>query len=175
MELVVRGGTVVTAGGTMRADVGVQDGRIVAIGEIPHAARELDATGTLVLPGCVDLHTHLASTPTVTPLDDFAHGTRAAIAGGVTTVCSMVYQEGTLRAGIERGLRDAAMSLADYAFHVVVTDPSDAVIGELPSLARDGHTGLKVFMVAPRFDERITDYVRLPRAAAAAGMLVAVR
>ncbi|TME68168.1 MAG: hypothetical protein E6I48_17085, partial [Chloroflexi bacterium] len=76
--------------------------------------------------------------------------------------------------GIERGLRDAAMSLADYAFHVVVTDPSDAVIGELPSLARDGHTGLKVFMVAPRFDERITDYIRLLRAAAAAGMLVAV-
>ena len=163
-----------TAGGSSRADVGVRDGRIATIGDVPRAARDIDATGALVLPGCVDLHTHLASTPTVTPLDDFAHGTRAAIAGGVTTVCSMVYQEGTLRAGIERGLRDAAMSLADYAFHVVVTDPSDAVIGELPSLARDGHTGLKVFMVAPRFDERITDYVRLLRAAAAAGMLVAV-
>ena len=163
-----------TAGGSSRADVGVQDGRIAAVGTVPRAAREIDATGTLVLPGCVDLHTHLASTPTFTPLDDFAHGTRAAIAGGVTTVCSMVYQEGTLRAGIERGLRDAAASLADFAFHVVVTDPSDAAIGELPSLARDGHSGLKVFMVAPGFDERITDYVRILRAAAAAGMLVAV-
>ncbi len=174
MDLVVRGGTVVTAGGTMRADIGVQDGRIAAIGDVPHAAREIDATGTLVLPGCVDLHTHLASTPTFTPLDDFEHGTRAAIAGGVTTVCSMVYQEGTLRAGVERGLRDAATSLADFAFHVVVTDPSDSVIGELPSLVRDGYAGLKVFMVAPRFDERITDYVRVLRAAAGAGMLVAV-
>ncbi len=163
-----------TAGGSSRADVGVQDGRIAAVGTVPRAAREIDATGTLVLPGCVDLHTHLASTPTFTPLDDFAHGTRAAIAGGVTTVCSMVYQEGTLRAGVERGLRDAAASLADFAFHVVVTDPSDAAIGELPSLARDGHSGLKVFMVAPGFDERITDYVRILRAAAAAGMLVAV-
>jgi dihydropyrimidinase len=164
----------VTVGGTSRADVGVQDGRIVAIGDVPRAARELDATGMLVLPGCVDLHTHLASTPTFTPLDDFEHGTRAAIAGGVTTVCSMVYQDGTLRAGIERGLRDAQRSLADFAFHVVVTDPSDTAIVELPSLARDGSSGLKVFMVAPRFDERITDYVRLLRAAAAAGMLVAV-
>jgi len=164
----------VRADGTTRAAVGVDDGRIVAIGDVPRAARELDATAKLVLPGCVDLHTHLASTPTFTPLDDFKHGTRAAIAGGVTTVCSMVYQEGTLRAGIERGLRDAAASLVDFAFHVVVTDPSDLAIGELPSLARDGHTGLKVFMVAPRFEERITDYVRLLRAAAGAGMLVAV-
>jgi len=147
----------------------------VAIGDVPRAVRELDATGKLVLPGCVDLHTHLASTPTFTPLDDFEHGTRAAIAGGVTTVCSMVYQEqGSLRAGIDRGLRDAQRSRADFAFHVVVTDPSDAAIGELPSLAVDGHTGLKVFMVAPRFDERITDYVRLLRAAAEQGMLVAV-
>ena len=104
-----------TRGGTTRADVGVQDGRIAAIGEVPRAEHELDATGKLVLPGCVDLHTHLASTPTFTPLDDFEHGTRAAIAGGVTTVCSMVYQDGTLRAGhrarsarrtaIPRGLR----------------------------------------------------------------------
>src|SRR5207247_2124933 len=91
-----------------------------------------------------------------------------------TTVCSMVYQEGTLRAGIERGLRDAATSLSDFAFHVVVTDPSDEATAELPSLVRDGHTGLKIFMVAPRFEERITDYVRVLRAAAAAGMLVAV-
>lgn len=163
-----------TAGGSRRADVGVEAGRIVAIGDVPRAPRELDATDKLVLPGCVDLHTHLASAPTFTPLDDFEHGTRAAIAGGVTTVCSMVYQEGTLRAGIERGLRDAERSLADFAFHVVVTDPSDAAIRELPSLARDGHAGLKVFMVSPRFDERITDYVRVLRAAAGAGMLVAV-
>ena len=163
-----------TSGGSTRADVGIEGGRIVAIGDAGSASRDLDAAGLLVLPGCVDLHTHLASTPTFTPLDDFEHGTRAAIAGGVTTVCSMVYQEGTLRAGIERGLRDAERSLADFAFHVVVTDPTDAAVTELPSLARDGHTGLKVFMVTPRFGDRITDYVRLLRAAAAAGMLTAV-
>jgi dihydropyrimidinase len=152
----------------------VQDGRIAAIGEVPRAQRELEASGKLLLPGCVDLHTHLASTPTFTPLDDFEHGTRAAIAGGVTTVCSMVYQDGTLRAGIDRGLRDAQRSLADFAFHMVVTDPNDAAIGELPALVGEGHAGLKVFMVSPRFDERITDYVRLLRAAAEAGALVAV-
>src|SRR5438132_9961306 len=84
---------------------------------------------------------------TWTPLDDFEHGTRAAIAGGVTTVVSMVYQEeGSLRRGIERGLRDASRSLADFAFHVVATDPSEAAMAELPALVREGHAGLKVFM-----------------------------
>jgi dihydropyrimidinase len=128
-----------------------------------------------VLPGCVDLHTHLASTPTWQPLDDFEHGTRAAVAGGVTTVVSMVYQEnGSLRAGIERGIRDAARSIADFAFHVVVTDPTPNAGAEIPGLVREGHAGLKVFMVAPRFAERTAEYLAVYRAAAAAGALVAV-
>ena len=147
----------------------------MAVGAVGRAQREIDARGKLVLPGCVDLHTHLASTPTWTPLDDFAHGTRAAIAGGVTTVVSMVYQEeGSLRAGIERGQRDAASALADFAFHVVVTDPSVGARDEVPDLVREGHVSLKVFMVSPRFAERRDDYVALLRTAAAAGAVVAV-
>lgn len=142
---------------------------------MPTAERELDATGLLVLPGCVDMHTHLASTPTFTPLDDFFHGTRAAIAGGVTTVLSMVYQEdGSLRRGIERGLRDAERSHADFSFHAVVTDPGADAIAELPSLVRDGHAGLKVFMVTKRFLERTADYLALYAAAARLGIVVAV-
>ena len=137
--------------------------------------REIDARGRLVLPGCVDLHTHLASTPTFTPLDDFDHGTRAAIAGGVTTVVSMVYQEdGSLRRGIDRAMRDAERSLADFAFHLVVTDPSESARAEIPGLARDGHAGLKVFMVSPRYVERRDDYRLLLRAAAEAGAVVAI-
>jgi dihydropyrimidinase len=121
------------------------------------------------------MHTHLVSTPTWQPLDDFEHGTRAAVAGGVTTVVSMVYQEnGSLRAGIERGIRDAASSIADFAFHVVVTDPSPAARAEVPGLVGDGHAGLKVFMVAPVFASRVADYLAVYRAAAEAGALVAV-
>jgi dihydropyrimidinase len=127
------------------------------------------------MPGCVDLHTHLASTRTFTPLDDFEHGTRAAIAGGVTTVVSMVYQEdGSLRRGVERGMRDAARSLADFAFHVVVTDPSETARAEISGLVRDGHAGLKVFMVSPRFVERRDDYRLLLRAASETGAVVAI-
>ena len=173
--LAVRGGTVVTATGSRRADIHVVDGRIDAIGRAARADEEIDATGLLVLPGVVDLHTHLASTPTWTPLDGFATGTRAAIAGGVTTVVSMVYQEeGSLRRGIERGLRDAERAVCDVSFHAVVVDPSPAAIAELPGLVRDGHAGLKVFMVMPQFAARHDDFRALYRAAAAAGVLVAV-
>ncbi|HUQ41243.1 MAG TPA: amidohydrolase family protein [Candidatus Limnocylindrales bacterium] len=175
IETAVRGGTVVTAAGTRRADVGINGGRIASVGDVGAAAAEIDATGLLVLPGCVDLHTHLASTPSWTPLDGFETGTRAAIAGGVTTVVSMVYQEdGSLRRGVERAFRDAAPSIADYAFHIVVTDPSASAIGELPALVAEGHAGLKVFMVMPQFAERTNDFLRLYVGARVNGMVVAV-
>jgi len=175
IELAIRGGLVVTPDGQRHADVAISGGRISGIGDVGHASREIDATGRLVLPGCVDLHTHLASTPTFAPLDDFEHGSRAAIAGGVTTVVSMVYQEeGSLRRGVERGMRDAGRSLADFAFHVVVTDPNDDARAEVAALVSDGHAGLKVFMVSPRFVERRDDYTLLLRAAADAGALVAI-
>ncbi|TMC69611.1 MAG: dihydropyrimidinase, partial [Chloroflexi bacterium] len=175
IELAIRGGLVVTPDGERHADIAISGGNISAIGDVGSALREIDARGRLVLPGCVDLHTHLASTPTFAPLDDFEHGTRAAIAGGVTTVVSMVYQEdGSLRRGIERGLREAERSLADYAFHVVVTDPSDAARAEVSGLVREGHAGLKVFMVSPRFVERRDDYRLLLQAAARAGAVVAI-
>ena len=155
--------------------MGITGSSITSVGRVGPAARDIDASGLLVLPGCVDLHTHLASTPTFTPLDDFFHGTRAAIAGGVTTVLSMVYQEdGSLRRGIERGLRDAERSHADFAFHAVVTDPGADAIAELPSLVRDGHAGLKVFMVTKGFLERTADYLALYAAAARNGIVIAV-
>ena len=165
----------VTARSHERADVGISGGKITAVGDVGKAQRDIDARGLLVLPGCIDLHTHLASTPSWTPLDGFETGSRAAIAGGVTTVVSMVYQEdGSLRRGVERALRDARTSIADYAFHVVVTDPSDAAMGELPALVAEGHAGLKVFMVMKQFRERTNDFLRLYAEAKRNGMVVAV-
>src|SRR5439155_22626420 len=93
MVLGIRYGTISTASRVFTADVGVADGKIVQVGgDVPTAAREIDASGKLVLPGGVDIHTHLTSQPRWQPLDDFAHGTRAAAAGGVTTVCDFAWQ-----------------------------------------------------------------------------------
>jgi len=93
-DLAIRGGTVVTASDTFRADVGVRAGRIVALAaEIEGASREIDASGLLVLPGGIDSHVHIAqpSSPGVVMADDFASATAAA--GGNTCIMPFALQQ----------------------------------------------------------------------------------
>ncbi|CAA2157326.1 dihydropyrimidinase [Methylobacterium brachiatum] len=152
-DLAIRGGTVVTASDTVRADVGVRGGRIVAVAEgIADAARVIDASGLLVLPGGIDSHVHIAQDPGpgIVMADDFASATRAAAAGGNTCVMPFAVQP---RGGSLRGAVDAYRAKAegqchvDVAIHMIIADPSEAVLGqELPALVADGYTSFKVFM-----------------------------
>src|SRR6478735_8600829 len=95
LDLVIRGGTVVTASDTFRCDVGVRGERIVVLGENLRAPREIDATGLLVLPGGIDSHVHIAqpSGPGVVMADDFSSGTRSAAFGGNTMVLPFAMQQ----------------------------------------------------------------------------------
>jgi dihydropyrimidinase len=153
LDLAIRGGTVVTASDTFRADVGVRDGRIVAVAErVEGAAREIDASGLLVLPGGIDSHVHIAqaSGPGIVMADDFASATAAAAAGGNTCVMPFsLQQRGTsLRQSVEdyRALAEGECHI-DVAFHLIVSDPTPDVLGqELPALLKDGYTSFKVFM-----------------------------
>jgi hypothetical protein len=94
-DVAIRGVTVTTASDSYRADIAVREGRIAAIAErIAGASREIDASGLIVMPGGIDSHVHLAQ-PTAAGLkmaDDFFSGTRAAIAGGNTTVLPFALQ-----------------------------------------------------------------------------------
>ncbi|MDU8911649.1 dihydropyrimidinase [Aestuariicoccus sp. MJ-SS9] len=161
-DLVVRGGTIVTASDRFRADLGIRDGRIVQIGHDLSGAREvLDATGRLVLPGGVDAHVHLAQ-PTsdgTIMADDFDSGTRAAAAGGSTTVLPFALQEKgkSLREAVRDYHAKAEGNChVDVAFHLIVSDPTPQVLGqELPALIRDGYSSFKVFMTYD--DLRLTD------------------
>jgi len=174
LDLAIRGGTIVTATETRRADIAVTDGKIVAIGEVGDAAVEHDATGLLVLPGVVDPHTHLeaqfrAGGPTTA--DDFISGTEAAACGGVTTIIDYARQfpGASLSDGIrEWDSRAAPQSLIDYSFHIVVTDFSDASLAEVPALLADGFPSVKAFMM------RVSDaeLLKLMAASAEAGGLV---
>src|SRR5688572_9017237 len=96
MDLVVKGGTIVTATDTYPADVGVSNGTIAEISrEIqPNGARVLDASGKLVIPGGIDPHTHL-DTPSfnTTTADDYRSGTVAAACGGTTTIVNFLFQQ----------------------------------------------------------------------------------
>jgi len=110
LDLAIHGGTIVTATETRRADIGIADGRIVAIGEVGEALVEEDATGLLVLPGVVDPHTHLEAqfrAGGATTADDFLSGTEAAACGGVTTIIDYARQfpGATLMDGIREGMK----------------------------------------------------------------------
>jgi dihydropyrimidinase len=174
LDLAIHGGTIVTATETRRADIGVADGKIVAIGEVGEALVEHDASGLLVLPGVVDPHTHLdaqfqAGGPRTA--DDFLSGTEAAACGGVTTIIDYARQfpDQTLADGIrEWTARAAPSALIDYSFHIIVTDFSDASLAEVPRLLADGFPSVKAFMM------RISDgdLLKLMAASASAGGLV---
>jgi len=152
-ELIIRGGEVVTAADRFRADVGVRGGKIVAVAEsLEDGAKEIDASGLLVMPGGIDSHVHLAQPAFGGPkmADGFESGTRSAIAGGNTTLLPFALQPrgASLRASVMAYHKEAdGNSYCDYGFHLIVTDPSPSVLGqELPALVADGYSSFKVFM-----------------------------
>ena len=131
-DLVVRGGTVVTAADTFRADIGIRDGRVVTIGEGLDGARKLDADGLLVLPGGVDTHCHIEQLRAGGGTDEesFSTGSTACLAGGTTTVITFAAQfkgDGIIDTMAEYRRR-ASKAMVDYSFHQIITDPSDDVV-----------------------------------------------
>ena len=152
-DTIIRGGTVVTAADTFASDVGIRDGKIVALGhDLGAAATIIDATDRLVMPGGIDSHVHFAqpSGDGIVMADGFATGTRSAAFGVNTTVLPFCLQEKgqTLREALKsyHALADGECYI-DVAFHLIVTDPTEHVLGqELPALVEDGYTSLKVFM-----------------------------
>lgn len=153
LDLLIRGGRVVLPNGVRQADIGVRDGRIVAIGGDPGAARQvLDAAGLLVLPGGVDSHCHMDQPPWegMTTADDFASATLSALCGGTTTVIPFAMQMRGQSLGDCVGdyhRRAAGHAHIDYAFHLIVADPTPEVLErELPELIDAGCTSLKLYM-----------------------------
>ncbi len=169
-DLVIRNGTVATAADTFQADVGVKDGRIVALGENLDqngngGAQVIDAAGKLVLPGGVEGHCHIEqiSSSGVMTADDFYSGTVSAVFGGTTTVIPFAAQQkgDSLRQTVEAYHACAGpKAVIDYGFHLIISDPSEQVIGqELPALIKDGYTSFKVYMTYD--DLRLDDYQML--------------
>lgn len=152
-DMAIRGGTIVTATDMYRADIGISGERIAVIAEeVTGAARELDATGMLVMPGGIDSHVHVSQPqgPGITLADDFASATASAAAGGNTCIMPFALQQRghSLRQSVEDYKRLAeGECYIDTSFHLIVSDPTPAVLGqELPALVKDGYTSFKVFM-----------------------------
>lgn len=151
MDLIVRNGTIVTASGMSRADIGIAGGVVAQIGgTFPEDAPAIDATGCYVMPGGVDVHTHLDSNDFDTrSADDFGTGSRAAACGGTTTVVDFCAQTRGQSLGDAIAAWDAKASgraAVDYGYHMIVVDMNDAVFEELGTLPERGITSFKIFM-----------------------------
>jgi dihydropyrimidinase len=178
-DMVIRGGTVVTASDVTKADLGITKGRIAGIAEkITDGEVVIDATGRLIMPGGIDAHCHLdqpqapgLAAKGAVMADGFRSGSVSAAFGGTTTIVPFCVQHrgNSLTAAVEDYHRRAeGQSVTDYAFHLIVSDPTPAVLGqELPALIRRGHTSLKVYMTYEAMqlsDRQILDVFETARA-----------
>lgn len=180
-DMIIRGGTVVTAGDTMPCDVGIREGRIAALGtELGRAAETVDAHGMLVMPGGIDSHVHLAqpSAPGIVSADDFETGTRSAAFGGTTTVMPFCMQERgqSLREALKiYHARAEDACYVDTSFHLIIADPTASVLGqELPALVEEGYTSLKIYMTYAGLALKDGEILEVLSAARRTGALVMV-
>jgi len=156
MKTLFRGGTLVTATGTVRADLLVDGERIAAVG--PHlpsdGATVVDAAGLYLLPGGIDVHTHLdmpleVAGQEIATADDFYSGQVAAACGGTTTHLDFVIQPkgAKLREALDLWHAKAAgKAVIDYGFHMTIADPRPEVLREIAQLPEWGVTTVKVLM-----------------------------
>jgi dihydropyrimidinase len=152
----IRNGTVVTAVEKMDADVLVDGEQVVALLGRNHtvtADSEIDATGKLVIPGGLDVHTHMELPfGGTSAADTFETGTRAAAFGGTTTIIDFAVQTKGQSAmdGWEAWMEKARGNCAiDYGFHMITGDINDQTLKEMEQLVREGVTSFKMFMAYP--------------------------
>ena len=155
-DTLIQGGTVVTASDTYASDIGIADGRIAAIAaDLPResARNVLSAKEAYVMPGGIDVHTHLDMPfGGTTSADDFESGTIAAAFGGTTTLIDFAiqYKGESLRTAFDAWRSKAERkAVIDYGFHCIVTDLPDARLEEMDSLVREGVSSFKLFMAYP--------------------------
>lgn len=152
-DLVIRNAQIATASERYHADIGVTSGKITQIGaHLGAGIHEIDAGARIVTPGGVDAHCHLDQPmePPAKMADNFDTGTRSAACGGTTTVIPFAAQKKgqSLIAAVEDyHQRAAGTAHVDYAFHLIVSDPTPEVLNkELPALIAQGYTSFKVYM-----------------------------
>ena len=172
-DLVIRGGTVVTATDSYTADVGICGETIAALGlGLDTGRHEIDAGGKLVMPGGIDSHAHIEQLAAsgLMNADTFESATTSAAFGGTTTVIPFAAQHVgmSLTKVVDEYHRLAERgSIVDYAFHMIIADPTESTLTkELPPLVRAGHSSIKIFMTYDRLkldDEQILDVLSAAR------------
>jgi len=155
-DTIVKQGVIVTATDMHAGDIGITNGKVAAIASsLPQegAGKVIDAAGWMVIPGGIDVHTHLDMPfGGTTSADDFESGTIAAAHGGTTTLIDFAiqYKGQSLRQAFEAWMKKAEGKAAiDYAFHCIITDLGTAQLEEMGALVREGVSSFKLFMAYP--------------------------
>ncbi|MDU2197972.1 MAG: dihydropyrimidinase, partial [Peptostreptococcaceae bacterium] len=152
MSLILKGGKIVSDKITYFSDIKVDSGKIVEIGENLESkdCEIVDVSGSYIIPGGIDTHTHFdLDTGTTITADDFISGTKAAIAGGTTTILDFATQSKgkSLKAGLEEWHHKARnKAYCDYGFHMAITDWSDSVCDEMDEMIKQGVSSFKLYM-----------------------------
>jgi len=155
MRTLIKNGTIVNADATTQADVLVDGEKIALIGSdlAASADRTVDAAGKWVIPGAIDVHTHMELPFGGTfAKDTFETGTRAAAFGGTTTIIDFAVQPrgGSLRQGLDAWHEKAdGKACVDYGFHLIISDVRDDVLSEMDQLVDEGVTTFKLFTAYP--------------------------
>jgi dihydropyrimidinase len=160
IDLLIRGGTLVTEKRTLDASLAIDEDSIVGVGEesvLPDAREQIDATGKYVFPGVVDPHTHIEGYYSI---DSYETGTAAAALGGVTTFLNFAWQpwantgpdsisiwdeDGTLLEGVQRQKRLGQDSFIDFGLHGGITREDRELFDELDDIVAEGVRSFKMF------------------------------
>src|SRR3989441_3959882 len=153
MRTLIKNGTVVTANDTPKTDVLIDGEKIAAIGSGLAADQVIDAETRYVMPGAIDVHTHMELPFGGTfASDDFATGTAAAAWGGTTTIVDFALQSygQSLRQGLDQWHKKAeGKAYIDYGFHMIVREINDSILKEMDTLVNEGVPSFKLFMAYP--------------------------
>ena len=160
-EVLIKNGTIINANGRQIADVAIRGEKIVSIAQNinPDAQTEVvDASGLLVLPGAIDVHTHFELPfGDISSSDDFYSGTRAAACGGVTSIMDFVTPEKgeSLVAALKKRKKQASEKVCiDYSLHMGIIEVNDNILSEMEAVVSAGVSSFKVFMT---YASRISD------------------
>jgi dihydropyrimidinase len=180
-DLVIRNATIVNADQTNEGDIAISSGVITSVGRVAETgAREIDAGGAMVMPGGIDSHTHIEqlSAAGVMNADDFYSATVSAAFGGTTTTMSFAAQHRGMEIPdvlADYHKRASTKAVIDYAFHLIVADPTPVALKEhLPAAIADGVASFKLYMTYERLmvdDRQILDILTTARANGALTMV----
>ena len=165
MDVIIKNGTIVSAEISYKADIGIENGKIKLIGDLSgeKSKQILDAGGMLILPGIIDVHTHINHVGGAEKTrDDFFLGTKSAAFGGVTTLIDFAMQkrDETVLEAIKRRRKEADGEVCiDYGLHANITNLDKESLAALPDIVDEGYPSFKLFMTYEKAGFMVKDPV----------------